>query len=248
MTFIRDGFIDVWLYKDCYVKFSTKPFRLDNFHKSIHLTNFAVQKYFMNEADMVPGATENMWSLSQLIAYFESIGKADVWKNKIYDGIKKTLIAVSLASLEATELSTNNFELNGADFMIGFDYEPILLEINSRPALFLSKYQQDMITNRLLEDVVKVVVDRQRDSQASIGDFELIYTHEIPKANVKCSDLSIDCKRIEATSARYKKDSSSSQYQTPSIDVKMNTETLLQFSNNYSFKALYFHEKGEVKK
>jgi hypothetical protein len=49
------------------------------------------------------------------------------------------------------------------------------------PALFFSKVVVDMITNRLLEDVVKVVVDHSKDSTAYTGDFELIHSEEIPK-------------------------------------------------------------------
>lgn len=180
ITFIRDGFVDVWLYKDCYVKFSTPEFRLDNLDRSIHVTNYAVQKHFMNPLETVANAKENMWSLSQLIEYFESIDKANVWSSQIYPGIKKNLLAVILASLEDTELTVNNFELNGADFMIGFDYEPVLIEINSKPALYFSRTVIEMITDRLLGDVVKVTVDYQRDSSASTGDFELIHSFEIP--------------------------------------------------------------------
>lgn len=180
ITFIREGFVDVWLYKDCYIKFGTSEFRLDNLDRSIHVTNYAVQKNFMNSADMVPNAKENMWTLNQLIEYFESIDHADVWSNQIYPGIKKNLLAVILASLEETQLTVNNFELNGADFMVGFDYEPILIEVNGKPALYFSQTVVEMITDRLLGDVVKVTVDYQRDPTASTGDFELIHSFEIP--------------------------------------------------------------------
>lgn len=237
MTFIRDGFVDVWLYKDCYVKFSTKPFRLDNFDRSIHLTNFSVQKYYFNPEDSVPGAKENMWSLSQLINHFESIEKPDVWKDQIYEGIKKNLLAVITASLGAIELNINNFELNGADFMIGFDYEPILIEINSNPALFLSNYQQELITNRLLEDVV----NHRNDHQSPTGDFELIYTHRIPQVMEKCPDLAIECKQIEQHSARYKQ-GSTDRKESSKIDVKMNTRTLTIEKNRDKVNPLYFRD------
>lgn len=243
MMFIRDGFVDVWLYKNCYAKFSTKPFDLHKLDKSIHLTNFAVQKYFMNQADMVPGAVENMWSLSQLIDYFESIGEPDVWKLKIYEGIKKNLLAVILASLETTELNVNNFELNGADFMIGFDYEPILIEINSSPALFLSKYHQEMITNQLLEDLIKVVVDRQSNIRADTGDFELIYTQVIPKANTSCSELTIDCQRIGRHGLRFKRGPRSSSM-SPKINERRNTQTMLKFKDENQARPIYFRERS----
>jgi tubulin monoglycylase TTLL3/8 len=120
MTFIRDKRFNVWLYKDCYVKFATHPFNCDNLGKSIHVTNYAVQKFFMNDSNMVPGAIENMWTLSQFIDYFQTIDKPRLWETKMYPAIKKNLLAVILGSLEGTELEENNFELNGADFMVIF--------------------------------------------------------------------------------------------------------------------------------
>lgn len=183
VTFIHEDSVDVWIYKDCYVKFSTPPFSLVNLDRSIHLTNYTVQKNFMTHKSEVPGARENMWSLSQLIEYFTSVGEASLWDDQIYPKIKKNLLAVVLTSLEGTELTPNSYELNGADVMIGFDAEPVLIEVNSRPALYLCDVQIEMITKRLLEDVIKLVVDRQRDPNADVGDFELIHVHNIPVVN-----------------------------------------------------------------
>jgi tubulin monoglycylase TTLL3/8 len=118
LTMIRDGHIDIWLYKDCYVKFATNLFNLNYFNKSIHVTNYAVQKYFMNPKDAVPDARENMWSLQQLIEYFASTGKPKLWQSHIYPAIKKNLLSVIIPSFEITELSENNFELNGVDVMV----------------------------------------------------------------------------------------------------------------------------------
>lgn len=241
MTFIRDGFVDIWLYKNCYTKFGTAQFRLDNLHKSIHVTNYAVQKYFMNSLDTVHNAKENMWPLSELLLYFESIGKSDVWSNQIYPGIKKNVLAVILASLETTELNVNNFELNGADFMLASDFEPFLIEVNSTPALFFSKTVQDMITNYLLEDVIKVVVDRQRNPSAPTGEFELIHTLEIPKVSGIPVELPIVGTKIERRSAR---SPGTNEVTTNNlkIDVKMNTNVLLSLKGGKHSNPIYLRE------
>lgn len=83
------------------------------------------------------------------------INKPEVWKEKIYPRIKKNLLAVILASLEDTDLEMNTFELNGADFLIGFDYDPILLEINANPDLTFTTQTTRDICPRLMEDLVK---------------------------------------------------------------------------------------------
>jgi len=118
LTSIQNGFVHIWLYKDCYVKFATKRFELNDLHRSIHVTNYAVQKHFMNDQDAVPYATENMWTLRQLIEYFGTIEQPRLWESKIYPAIKKILLAVIIPSLEVTKIENNNFELNGADFMV----------------------------------------------------------------------------------------------------------------------------------
>ncbi|XP_070496210.1 tubulin glycylase 3B-like [Chironomus tepperi] len=118
LTTIQNGSVHVWLYKDCYVKFATKNFKLNDLHKSIHVTNYAVQKHYMNDQDAVPYAVENMWTLRQLIEYFGTIEQPRLWEAKIYPAIKKILLAVIIPSLEVTKIENNNFELNGADFMV----------------------------------------------------------------------------------------------------------------------------------
>lgn len=87
---------------------------------------------------------------------------------------------------------------------LGFDYEPILIEVNSKPALFFSRTVVEMITNKLLEDVVKVTVDWQRDQFAPTGDFEMIYCFEIPQVDDENISLTVRGHKIESFSARIK--------------------------------------------
>lgn len=197
MTFIREHCVDVWLYKDAYVKFGTNVFSLDSLHQSIHITNYNIQKNFMNSLDAVENSKENMWTLEELLSYFEAIGHGLTWSRQIYPGIKRNILAVVHQSLETTELEANNFELNGADFMIGFDFQPILIEINSKPALFFSRTVVEIITKKLLEDVVKVTVDWQRNPISATGDFELIHCIEIPKVESTKVDLTVRGTKLE---------------------------------------------------
>lgn len=85
----------------------------------------------------------------------QMINKGEIWKEKIYPRIKKNLLAVIMASLEDTDLEMNTFELNGADFLVGYDFDPILLEINANPDLtFTTKTTRD-ICPRVQEDLIK---------------------------------------------------------------------------------------------
>jgi hypothetical protein len=151
----------------------------------------------MNPRDIVPNAKENMWTLAELLNHFESIGKPNIWRDKIYAGIKKNILAAVFASFEVSRLEEGNFEMNGADFMVGFDLEPILIEVNSKPALFFSKTVVEIMTEKLLEDVVKVTVDRRKNPEAETGDFEMIHSEEIPSFTSNFVDLKIVGKNAE---------------------------------------------------
>lgn len=96
-----------------------------------------------------------MWLLSEFQSYLKMINKAEVWREKIYPRIKKNLLAVILASLEDTDLEMNTFELNGADFLVGFDFDPILLEINANPDLTFTTKTTREICPRVMEDLVR---------------------------------------------------------------------------------------------
>lgn len=137
------------------MKFSSQEFSLENLHESVHLTNYSIQQFYTNgdRAEGLPA--HNMWLLKEFKNFLKLMKKEDIWSSKIYPRMKKNLLAVILASLESTDLQMNTFELNGADFLIGFDYDPILLEINSNPDLnFTTKTTRD-ICHRVMEDLIK---------------------------------------------------------------------------------------------
>lgn len=64
------------------------------------------------------------------------------------------------------------------------------------PALFFSKTVQDLITTKLQDDVLKVVVDHTSDPNAYVGDFELIHTEEIYNES-NTLDLTIQGKKLD---------------------------------------------------
>jgi hypothetical protein len=76
-----------------------------------------------------------------------------------------------------------------------------LIEVNSAPALFFSKTVIEMITTKLLDDVLKVVVDHTNDKNAYVGDFQLIYSQEIFNSTDEL-DLTINGKKMDTRIAR----------------------------------------------
>lgn len=220
LTVVTKDCVNIWCYRDCYIKFSSQEFSLKDLHESVHLTNNSIQKYYPNGVRNEALPEHNMWLLKEFKKYLHQIGKKNQWEEKIYPKIKKNLLAIILASLEDTDLELNTFELNGADLLIGFDFEPILLEINATPDLNYTTKTTHDICPRVMEDLVKgkenvyirfnlifhthtnffiVIIDLQSDDFASTGDFELIYECHIsrvsPMRNQKLQ-LNVDGKKI----------------------------------------------------
>lgn len=177
VIYIREATVQIWLYRDCYLRFSSQEYSTEDLRESIHLTNNSVQKKYKNKLTRDPRLPRhNMWSLDQFKTYLNLQRPGEnIWERRVYEGFKKNLIAVVSASLDETNLLENSFELYGCDFMLDEQYNPILIEINSTPDMSHSTEVTKRICPMVLQDVVKVIVDLPRNSRASTGLFELIY-------------------------------------------------------------------------
>lgn len=65
----------IWMYKESYLRFSSQEYDLVNFHESVHLTNHAVQKRYVNGKRDEKLPNENMWDCHTFQAYLRQIGK-----------------------------------------------------------------------------------------------------------------------------------------------------------------------------
>ncbi|XP_022907043.2 tubulin glycylase 3A-like isoform X1 [Onthophagus taurus] len=174
--------LTIWMYRECYFRFSSQIFSLENFHESLHLTNHAVQcKYAnVNQRDKAL-PDENMWDCESFKSYLKQIGHGNKWEDVIFPGMRQSLIATMLACQETMDRRPNTFELYGADFILAEDFSPWLLEINSSPDLSHSTSVTSRMCPHCLEDLVKVIVDKRRDPKADTGRFILIYKQNLPR-------------------------------------------------------------------
>lgn len=128
--------ICLWMYKMCYLKFSTKLYDPLNYEESVHLTNTAIQsKYSIdkNRSTNIPQCNE--WSSERFMRYLKSQDKLDLWHKKIYPAMKRNILATVSAAVDVSMIQPNHFQLYGCDFVIDDNFEPILLEINGFPIL-----------------------------------------------------------------------------------------------------------------
>lgn len=109
------------------------------------------------------------------------------------------------------------------------------------PALFFSKTVMEMITTKLLDDVLKVVVDHTSDPDAYVGDFELIHSQEIYDAS-NVVELTIQGRKIERFFDR-------SKFREAMMKVRENvtisplTERKIEYEANDGTKYIYIKER-----
>ncbi|OCT90020.1 hypothetical protein XELAEV_18018635mg [Xenopus laevis] len=168
--------LTIWFYKDSFLRFSTRRFTLESLDTSIHLCNNSVQRNLSiarNCHPDVPG--DKMWHSDRFKEYLRTIGKEHVWDSVIIPGMKKALIHAMQVSQGQSDYRKNSFDIFGADFMFGEDFQPWLLEINLKPDLFKYTAAMEKLVPFMYEDLLRVLIDHKNDPNCDVGAFELIY-------------------------------------------------------------------------
>uniref|UniRef100_A0A8C4MU23 Tubulin tyrosine ligase like 8 n=1 Tax=Equus asinus TaxID=9793 RepID=A0A8C4MU23_EQUAS len=175
--------LTIWFYKESYLRFSTQRFSLDNLDSAIHLCNNSIQKHLQNDKErspLLPG--HNMWTSTRFQEYLRRRGRS-----------ARAVVHAMRVAQARVEPRKNSFELYGADFVLGRDFRPWLIEINSSPTMHASTPVTAQLCAQVQEDTIKVVVDRKADRSCDTGNFELLWRQpavELPPFHA--SDLCVE--------------------------------------------------------
>ncbi|KAM6256894.1 tubulin monoglycylase TTLL3-like [Porphyrio hochstetteri] len=168
--------LTVWFYRDCYLRFCSQHFSLRKLDSARHLCNVSIQKWYKLAPDWPPQLPlDQIWSSQQFQEYLAQTGRPDVWDQVTVPGMKAAVLGALRSSRDMMQSRKGSFELYGADFILGEDCQPWLLEINSSPTMAPSAE----VTTRLCANVQRDTLRVMLNHKDSPGAFELIYKEAV---------------------------------------------------------------------
>ncbi|XP_041329858.1 tubulin monoglycylase TTLL3-like [Pyrgilauda ruficollis] len=167
--------LTVWFYRDCYLRFCSRPFSLCHLEPARHLCNVAIQKRYKTSQPDPRVPPDKIWCNKQFQAHLARLGRANAWQRVMVPGMKAAILNALRCTRDQVGSRKGSFELFGADFLIGEDFQPWLLEINSCPTMSPSSAVTRRLCANVQRDTLRLVIDRKDNPTCSIGAFELLY-------------------------------------------------------------------------
>lgn len=169
--------LDIFFYKEGYMRTSSNDFDLDSNFNFVHLTNNCLQQLGNEYGKHEEG---NTLSFSVLQDYFQdNFKKEEVSMEKHIIPRIKDLILDTIFSIKGDIALKKgiNYELLGYDFMIDEDFRVWLIEVNTNPYLGIPNGFIGKLLPKMLDDLFDIALTPLYSNNKKLRDngFDLIF-------------------------------------------------------------------------
>ena len=165
--------LKVYVFNEGHLKCCSVKYDLSSNDNYSHLTNYSFQKYSDNFGK---------YELGNEVSFDDLQNNIDVnYNNKV--NFKKEILPkihnIIKFCFQSVRTKINSmhrqytFEIFGFDFMIDCNFEPFLIEINTNPGLEESSPLIKMLVPRMLDDALRLTVDKEFDTIYNIDGIEV---------------------------------------------------------------------------
>ena len=150
----------IYFYSEAYLRFCAVDYSLDNLEdKFQHLANNSIAK--KSKAFLESPIPGNMWHTSKFADHLRESTGEDKWPS-IQQRMKKIVAWSLMCVQDRVNARKKSCELFGYDFMIDENCNPLLIEVNSSPAMDYSTEVTKGLVKKVLPDCIKVILDREK--------------------------------------------------------------------------------------
>ena len=151
----------VYMFNEGHLKCCSVKYDLNIDDNFSHLTNYSLQKYNNNFGKYEKGNEVSFDDLQYNIQV--NYNNCINFKNEVMPKIKNIIKFVfQSVKNKINGLNRNyTFEIYGFDFMLDIDFNPFLIEVNLNPGLEESSPLIKMLVPRMLDDALRLTVDKE---------------------------------------------------------------------------------------
>ena len=162
----------VYVFKEGHLKTCSIEYNINSKDAFAHITNYSFQKYNSNFQKYEKGNEVPFYEFQKFLDEEYKEKKYNI-KKDLFKQIKK-IIEITMRSAKS-KINNNHrkyqFEIFGYDFMMDKDFNLFLIEINTNPGLEESSPWIKLIVPRMLDDALRLTVDKLFETKY---DFNII--------------------------------------------------------------------------
>ena len=162
--------LKIYVFEEGHLKCCSVNYELHSNDTFCHLTNYSFQKYNANFGKYELGNEASFIDLQKNIDI--NYNKTVNFKNDIFPKI----VDIIKLSFESVKYKINplnrkyTFEIFGFDFMLDYEFNPFLIEVNTNPGLEESSPLIKMLVPRMIDDALRLTVDKLFETEYDLGD------------------------------------------------------------------------------